>query len=438
MFERMVARSLLEARNSGPVEEKGVLRTGEVKAGHVLKVESGEPKRASSERKNIEGDRGRDANPAIRVTQEDKSETMFSEWRAPPAWESDDEPNPGSPTIASVLGHKDVEASRRKSGSKERSGSRSRNRSANSSKLRASPAFDALDAESKQSPASLSSRILNVADESFTPLHLEVSTEEGRPSSHFSSESSDAENTPRNKIKGFKAYTRHPFQSRNSSKNETPRKESPKLPVEATASPKTSRRQTRITSMVKQQRQSMQQGVSGMYETLQTLYLPTPAPKAKTQSAGSERKGIPRELRKPAIPLSPYQKYGTKAWEAEKAPQRRKTKFGKRSQANTVESTSSETSWPRYKSARSTQVSTSSVSSKEATSPTKIRAQVERHSTQGSQKGRSVGKKLAVAFQNGTAQMENAVGLGKTKQKREERREELKRKIVVIMPNGHF
>ena len=71
----------------------------------------------------------------------------------------------------------------------------------------------------------------------------------------------------------------------------------------------------RLNSVASQQRASMHQGPSNVYETLRRLSSGSGKSKHISTAHPKKRVHIPRELRSPAIPVTAYQTYGTKAWE---------------------------------------------------------------------------------------------------------------------------
>lgn len=251
-------------------------------------------------------------------------------------------------------------------------------------------------------PSPMSPRITDVVDQSLVPPPLRYNTamEDPRPSSHFSSSSDSSSDIFQSSIReSLRNYARKAFRLRRpfvAAKR--------KKAVETTHSlDSTFPSSRRRGSAAGQRRGSIQTGLSHMYTSLRKLSIPTSTPKA----TGTTKKArLPRELRSPAIPITPYQQIGTKAW-------KRSTKSRKHS---------------RPVSGTSTQLLFSSRESKNSSI----------YNTQrGDQTPRpaSIVDKITTAFHNGTVQVESAIGLNRKKNKRskaEVRREELKKKIVVL------
>jgi len=83
-----------------------------------------------------------------------------------------------------------------------------------------------------------------------------------------------------------------------------------------------SRRASRFGSISSERRASLQQGLSNMYDRVAKISTWSPIP-----TTNKKRATIPREARSPAIPITPYQQLGTKAWEpAPKSPKSPKHK----------------------------------------------------------------------------------------------------------------
>ena len=74
---------------------------------------------------------------------------------------------------------------------------------------------------------------------------------------------------------------------------------------------------SRLGSVASHRRRSVQRSIDNIYDTLTNFSL---APKAVPPLHGMNphKKGIPKECRSPAIPVTAYQMYGRKAWEMEK------------------------------------------------------------------------------------------------------------------------
>ena len=258
-------------------------------------------------------------------------------------------------------------------------------------------------------PSPISATITDLVDHSLMPQPLRFSSlDSERPSIHFSTMSSDSDaDTIHHGVRdSLRAYARKAFHLPKASPEE---KETNRIMSVAEAkyplmSPQPSRRQSRLGSIASQRRASIQQGLSQMYDTLIGLSIGAAKPKPSTEM---KRAQIPRELRSPAIPSTAYQQLGRRAWETPKSPK--------------LKSPSK-----RHLSFRSS--SQQSASTSRGRSPTPSRDSKPRSP-------RSVTGKLAAAMHDGTAQVESFLGIESPalqQAKREERREQLKRKIVVI------
>lgn len=251
-------------------------------------------------------------------------------------------------------------------------------------------------------PSPMSSRITDVIDHSLVPPPLRYTTaiEHTQLPSRFSSSSDSSSSIFRSSIReSLRTYARKIFWSR---KPPVPAKR--KKAGETTHSLDSSfPNPRRRGSAAGQGRGSIQMGFSHMYSSLRKLSIPSSSPKA----IGTAKKArLPRELRSPAIPITPYQKIGTKAWE-------KSTKSRKR---------------PRPESETSTQFLFSSRESKNSSAHKNQRENE-------TPRPASIVNKITTAFHNGTVQVESAMGLNTREKKRskaELRREELKKKIVVL------
>lgn len=256
-------------------------------------------------------------------------------------------------------------------------------------------------------PSLMSPRITDVVDQSLVPPPLRYSTaiENSRPSSHLSSFSDSSTEIFQSSVReSLRAYARKAFQLR-----KPPLAARRKKAIETTdqldsAPPSSGRRR----SAAGQRRGSVQLGLSHMYTSLRKLSIPSSSPEATGKAKKARH---PRELRSPAIPITPYQQIGTKAWE-------RSSKSRKHSRSD---------------SATSTQFLFSSKEGKNSSTY---------NDQSGDQTPRptSIVNKITTAFHNGTAQVESAIGLNTGRNKRskaELRREELKKKIVVLGRGEH-
>lgn len=248
----------------------------------------------------------------------------------------------------------------------------------------------------------ISPRITDVVDESLVPPPLRYNTaiEDGRPSSYFSSSSDSSSDVYPSSIgESIRAYARKAFQLRKPHVAGK-RKKAVKTTHSLNSTLPSSRRRG---SKIEQRRGSIQNGLSHMYTSLRKLSIPSSAPKA---TGSAKKRRLPRELRNPAIPITPYQQIGTKAWE-------KSNKSRKHS---------------RLESGASTQ---SLISSRECKTSAKTNNQTENQTPRSA----AVLNKITTAIHNGTVQVESAMGLNTKRDKpskAELRREELKKKIVVV------
>jgi len=269
---------------------------------------------------------------------------------------------------------------------------------------------------SKTSP--LSPRITDVVDQMLVPTPLRFSTLErslkiGRgeePGSRFSSDSSEACSMRSSLRNSLKKTARKAFHGH---KNTTVDTNSQLL----APPPKP---KSRVSSESSSRRISIQYGIEDMYDTLTSLYSPSPkqraaspdptAPKPAAIDLESTRKVRPRgQHRNPAIPISPYQQFGPKVWEQDS----QSSKSSKVSFLTPFGSKENETA------RKVTPMSSHS------SSPAKLRGR----------KKPSLAHRLALTLQNGSEKVENAMGLETNKVKRtrsQKKREELKKQIVVV------
>ncbi|MCJ1226104.1 hypothetical protein MMC12_002753 [Toensbergia leucococca] len=169
-------------------------------------------------------------------------------------------------------------------------------------------------------PTPLSSRITDVVDDSLMPSPLRISTvaESERVSSSFSSRSSIAESVRKGVKDSMRAFVRKALHRPRSSidKAETKHILSPTASRRLSQiSSSISRRQSQFGSIASERRSSIQHGFSNMYDTLVNRASEAAKPKPTVDVEGTKRTPIPRELRSPAIPITPYQQLGRKAWE---------------------------------------------------------------------------------------------------------------------------
>ena len=201
-------------------------------------------------------------------------------------------------------------------------------------------ATDALYSNQSYFPGTMSPRITDVIDHSLvpSPLHVDttnVSLAQGntpRPelssksSNSFSSDSShssissiiDSYLTKPRRAEKTKILRTRPSKHKSSSEStQKGRKGSHASSTFSHLSSSFSATKGRLGSIASHRRRSVEQGIDNMYDTLARFSL---APKAvlPLNRTNPHKKGIPRERRSPAIPITPYQMYGKKAWEMEK------------------------------------------------------------------------------------------------------------------------
>ncbi|KAL8927639.1 MAG: hypothetical protein Q9172_001268 [Xanthocarpia lactea] len=269
----------------------------------------------------------------------------------------------------------------------------------------------------QQVSSPMSSRITDVVDQSLVPAPLRFTSfeESERPGSRFSSSSSEAGNHHeriRNSLRGMarKAF-HHKVPSSNS--GDTDWAAFDRYQERRGSTP---RRQSRMGSLLSERRASIQQSIIGMYDTLTSLTTPSKGAKPAPVVTSSQAKPHKPRIRSPAIPLSPYQIQGPKVWETSSKSSKKTSKSEK---------------------ARSAGASHVSLSSQDKISHIRFSTPVygTSRSEEKEPRTRSMVNKLASAFQNGTVQMESAVGLNTNRVKRsksEKKRQELKGKIKVI------
>lgn len=256
------------------------------------------------------------------------------------------------------------------------------------------------------SSTEMSPRITDVVDQSLLPPPLRYSTVVGdsRSSSHFSSSSSSTEVIQSRVRDIFRTYARKALHLRTPAVAARPPKEDQNIPTMSTADWASSMLR-RGSSAAGQRRGSIQQGISHMYNSLRKLSITSALPK----TAGNAKKvRLSRELRSPAIPVTSYQQMGTKAWE-------RSSKSPKHSRPGSAISNHFHFHFPPIED--------------------KDSSGYDHRSGNEEPKPISLVNKLTNAFHNGTVQMETAIGLNKPRDrhsKAELRREELKKKIVVL------
>ena len=257
-------------------------------------------------------------------------------------------------------------------------------------------------------PLRMSPRNTHVMDQSLVPPPLRFSNiTYNSPASRFSSDSSsDAGSCHSGLRDSVRSYAKKTFSKRSFT---------PEV-VDNSYLPSPSKPKSRLGSMASQRRASIQHGIEEMYDTLTSFSLTSAKHKPPAMQFENTRKiRISRERRSPAIPLTPYQILGVKAFE------------------DTASSRSSKTSFlPSLSSRGSKRKSSTSIRSRG------IPIRTPRNHSSSSEDTRPkppLSRKLAAVLSNGTTQIESAIGLETNRVKRsksEKRRAELKKKITVV------
>lgn len=282
-------------------------------------------------------------------------------------------------------------------------------------------------------PSPMSPRITDVVDRSLlpSPLSYSVLEEKQRPSSTFSSSSSDSDGFQDSIRTSLRAYARKALHLPKRSLEGKNRKKASSTAASETShiSAGAGRLPIKNEPVAGPRRRSIQQGISNMYDTLAKLSITSQLPKSKPaiDITGATKTRVPRELRSPAIPVTPYQQLGKKAWQSSRS--------SKKSQS--ISSKSARTSYFSNPPGERTSYfsdPTGERTSYFSNSPREDNSAVKSNTSVATRPG-SVAKKIASAIHTRTAQVENAMGLNKASTratKSERRREELKKKIVVI------
>ena len=267
-------------------------------------------------------------------------------------------------------------------------------------------------------PSPMSPRITDVVDQSLVPPPLRFSSAEDstRPASRFSS-SSESESFDNRFNDSPQSYAQKAVNWHKGSLERMERMgaDLPVLVEPQYKKPQKGRRGSKISLISGQRRGSIQQSLSHVYDTLTKFSIGSPTPKPILDVATTKKARVPRELRSPAIPITPYQQMGRKAWETSSNP----TKIADPSHSpyNSRLGLAGSEYFP--------------ISVKDDQKTLK-------HSNPaktGNHKASSMISKIATAFQSGTSQVELAIGLRRTSvklAKSEMRRRQLKKKIVVI------
>lgn len=249
------------------------------------------------------------------------------------------------------------------------------------------PSFNPESYNAKLSPSAMTSRITDVVDNSLCPSPLRVSGTDQikEETSRFSYSSSDGDSIHAGFRNSLKSRARKALHRRRSS-------------VEAPEQrPSSSRSSHRRQSSLQQ---GLSDGIHDMYETLTSL-----------STTKTRRSRLSDELCSPPIPPKAAQILGTSSpIRSPKSPPPKTPKTPKSARFTSHHGYASVPFSENY------------------LRPVTPTADADREPS-------SMAGKLALVFQNGTQQIEAAVGLGPEKVKRtkaEKRREELKKKIVVV------
>lgn len=249
------------------------------------------------------------------------------------------------------------------------------------------PSFNPEPYNAKSAPSAMTSRITDVVDNSLCPSPLRVSGSDQikEEASRFSASSSDDDSIHSGFRNSLKSRAKKALHRRRSS-------------VEALEQrPSSSRSSHRRQSSLQQ---GLSDGIHDMYETLTSL-----------STTKTRRSRLSDELCSPPIPTKAAQILGTNSpIKSPKSPPPKTPKTPKSARLTPNHGYASVPFSEHY------------------LRPATPTAEAEREPS-------SMAGKLALVFQSGTQQIEAAVGLGPEKVKRtkaEKRREELKKKIVVV------
>lgn len=271
-------------------------------------------------------------------------------------------------------------------------------------------------------PSPMSPRITDVVDRSLLPSPLSYSTleEKQRPPSTFSSSSSDLDGFPNGIRNSLRAYARKAFHLSRTSLEGNNHKKTSSTALSATRHRNSfaARLPRKNEGVAGPRRGSIQQGISNIHDTLAKWSITPPQPRSKVTSniSGGTKIRVPRELRSPAIPVTPYQQLGKKAWQSSR-PSKKSQSPSSRSAGTGYFSDPPGERTTYFSNSPGDRNRTAQSNPSVATIPG------------------SMVKKIASAFHAGTTQVENAMGLNKASprlSKSERRREELKKKIVVV------
>lgn len=282
-------------------------------------------------------------------------------------------------------------------------------------------------------PSPMSPRITDVVDRSLlpSPLSYSVLEEKQRPSSTFSSSSSGSDGFQNSIRTSLRVYARKALHLPKRSLEGKNRKKASLTAASETShiSARAGRLAIKNEPVAGPRRGSIQQGISNMYDTLAKLSITSQPLKSKPaiDNTGATKARVPRALRSPAIPVTQYQQLGKKAWQSSGSSKKSQPKSSKSARTSYFSNPPGE---------RTSYFSdpTGERTSYFSNTPCEDNSAVKSNTSVATRPG-SVAKKIASAIHTGTAQVENAMGLNKASTrvtKSERRREELKKKIVVI------
>lgn len=271
-------------------------------------------------------------------------------------------------------------------------------------------------------PSPMSPRITDVVDRSLLPLPLNYSTheEKQRPHSTFSSSSSDLDDFPNGIRNSFQAYARKALHLWNTSLEGNNHKKASSAATSATRhrNSDAARFPRKNKPVAGPRRGSIQQGIFNIQDTLAKWSIASPQPRSTATSNiyGGTKIRVPRELRSPAIPVTPYQQLGKKAWQSSRPSKKSQSPSSRSARTGYLSDPPGE---------RTTYLSNS---------PGDRNSTAQSSPSVAAIPGSMV-RKIASAFHAGTTQVENAMGLNKASprlSKSERRREALKKMIVVV------
>lgn len=166
-------------------------------------------------------------------------------------------------------------------------------------------------------PLPMSPRITDVVDQSLVPPPLRYSTPEEKllEPSQFSSSSSESGSTHGSVRSSLKMFAFKTFHKQSNSHNQAEKSRVRRINSQS-KNLSSSRRASRIGSTINQRRASIQKSISDMYDKPSRSSAALPKKNSTIHTASAEYSNVSRERRSPAIPITPYQKLGRKAWES--------------------------------------------------------------------------------------------------------------------------